>query len=107
MGPGRGAPLETPHDFALLGCVCDVMVIPGRVGLVAVDAMALGLPLVTTKHDAHAPELRAIGMKSAARAIGDSALATWLTVAAPRAVVAGAPLPQRPATSKRGRFFGR
>jgi glycosyltransferase involved in cell wall biosynthesis len=60
---GRGGPVravgrvETPHDFALLGCVCDVMVIPGRVGLVAVDAMALGLPLVTTKHDAHAPEL--------------------------------------------------
>jgi protein-tyrosine phosphatase len=53
--------------------------------------------------DAHAPDVRAIGMKSAARAIGDSALATWLTAAAPRAVVAGAPLPQRPATRKQGR----
>jgi tyrosine-protein phosphatase YwqE len=57
--------------------------------------------------DAHAPDVRAIGMKSAAQAIADSALATWLTVAAPRAVVAGAPLPKRPATHKRGRLFGR
>jgi protein-tyrosine phosphatase len=56
--------------------------------------------------DAHAPDVRAIGMKSAAQAIADSALATWLTVA-PRAVVAGAPLPKRPATHKRGRLFGR
>jgi protein-tyrosine phosphatase len=47
--------------------------------------------------DAHAPELRALGMKAAADAIGDAALATWVTVAAPRAVLAGAPLPKRPA----------
>jgi len=57
--------------------------------------------------DAHAPDLRAIGMEAAAGAIGDSALATWLTVEAPAAVVAGAPLPRRPASGKPRRFFHR
>jgi protein-tyrosine phosphatase len=82
----------------------------GRLGrrsrTAAHELIELGLAHLVAS-DAHAPELRAIGMKSAAQAIGDSALATWLTVAAPRAVVAGAPLPQRPATHKRGRLFGR
>jgi protein-tyrosine phosphatase len=57
--------------------------------------------------DAHAPELRELGMRAAADAIGDATLAAWLTVAAPRAVLAGAPLPRRPATRARRRLFGR
>jgi protein-tyrosine phosphatase len=57
--------------------------------------------------DAHAPELRALGMKEAARAIGDKPLATWLTVAVPRAILAGVPLPTRPATRPRRRLFRR
>jgi hypothetical protein len=32
------------------------MLMPGRVGLVAVDCLALGLPMITTTFDRHAPE---------------------------------------------------
>jgi glycosyltransferase involved in cell wall biosynthesis len=34
-----------------------VMVIPGRVGLVALDALVLNLPIITTKGTEHAPEI--------------------------------------------------
>lgn len=51
--------------------------------------------------DAHAPQLRAVGMTAAAAALGDEALARWLTEDVPRALVAGAPLPERP---RRRRF---
>ena len=33
------------------------MWIPGRVGLVAVDALAMGLPVHTTRYPYHAPEI--------------------------------------------------
>lgn len=46
--------------------------------------------------DAHAPSLRAIGMSSARAAIGDAALAEWLTHDVPRAIVDDDPLPPRP-----------
>ena len=46
--------------------------------------------------DAHAPSLRAVGMSSAARALGDPALAAWLVRDVPAAIVAGEPLPERP-----------
>jgi len=36
--------------------VAELIVMPGRVGLVAVDALALGLPIVTTEYPFHAPE---------------------------------------------------
>ena len=51
--------------------------------------------------DAHAPAIRAIGMSAAADAVGDEALARWLTNDVPAAVVAGAPPPPRPATRRR------
>lgn len=55
--------------------------------------------------DAHAPTVRAIGMAAARAALGDEALGRWLTEEVPRAVVDGAPLPERPqATSRRKRF---
>ena len=59
--------------------------------------------------DAHAPELRAVGMKAAADAIGHPALAAWLTVEVPAAVITGAPVPERPAARSRRprRLFGR
>ena len=58
--------------------------------------------------DAHAPEVRAIGMSSAAAAVGDSGLARWLTQDVPRAIVDGAPVPERPgATPRRRRLFRR
>jgi len=36
--------------------VADVIAMPGRVGLVAVDSLASGVPLVTTRWSDHAPE---------------------------------------------------
>jgi protein-tyrosine phosphatase len=46
--------------------------------------------------DAHAPALRGIGMSAAAEAVGDAALARWLTVDVPGAIVSGARVPERP-----------
>lgn len=52
--------IRVPHanrsQLALLGKIAQVCVIPGRVGLVAVDALALGLPLITTDWPLHGPE---------------------------------------------------
>jgi protein-tyrosine phosphatase len=54
--------------------------------------------------DAHAPEVRGIGLSSAAAALEDEALAEWLTLGVPGAIVAGEPLPGRPSrTRSRGR----
>jgi protein-tyrosine phosphatase len=53
--------------------------------------------------DAHAPQLRAVGMTAAADAVGDDALARWLTEDVPRALLDGASPPERP---KRKRFAG-
>lgn len=44
-----------PEKFTLLR-TAQVMVMPGRVGLVAVDSLASGLPIVTTDWPWHAPE---------------------------------------------------
>ena len=52
--------------------------------------------------DAHAPQVRAAGMATAAAAVGDAALARWLTEEGPAAVVSGSELPTRP----KRRFLG-
>ena len=52
--------------------------------------------------DAHAPDLRQIGMSAAARAVGDEDLARWLTEDVPAAIVAGGEIPPRPARHARG-----
>jgi protein-tyrosine phosphatase len=58
--------------------------------------------------DAHAPSVRAIGMSAAAEAVGDDALARWLTYDVPRAIVEDEQLPPRPRTGRpRRRWFGR
>lgn len=44
------------HVRALALLSADVMLIPQWVGLVAVDALAAGVPIVTTQHDSHSPE---------------------------------------------------
>jgi glycosyltransferase involved in cell wall biosynthesis len=46
-----------PEELAGLSWVVDALWIPGRVGLVAVDALALGLPILTTHFPYHAPEV--------------------------------------------------
>ena len=46
--------------------------------------------------DAHTPDIRAAGMRSAADALEDPALADWLATDVPRALVDGRSLPERP-----------
>lgn len=50
LGPLFGA------DKATAIAVSQVFLMPGRVGLVAVDSFASGRPIITTKWDLHAPE---------------------------------------------------
>ena len=52
--------------------------------------------------DAHTPDVREAGLKAAAEAVGDAALARWMTLEMPMAIVTDAPLPRRPASRKRG-----
>jgi protein-tyrosine phosphatase len=54
--------------------------------------------------DAHAPSVRAIGMRAAADALGDASLARWLTVDVPGSIVEGLPMPTRPADRRRLRL---
>lgn len=44
------------EDQALIGSVASALVMPGRIGLIAVDALALGIPILTTNWPYHAPE---------------------------------------------------
>lgn len=81
----------------------------GRIGK---RARAAGFELLErgTAHmiasDAHTPEVRGIGMSAAAAAVGDDALARWLTDDVPAAILAGNPIPERPAPRRRS-FFRR
>ncbi|HXR12826.1 MAG TPA: CpsB/CapC family capsule biosynthesis tyrosine phosphatase [Gaiellaceae bacterium] len=52
--------------------------------------------------DAHAPDVRSVGMSDAADVVGDEALARWLTDSVPAALVEGRPPPERPETRRRG-----
>ncbi|MEV0090192.1 glycosyltransferase family 4 protein [Streptomyces sp. NPDC050738] len=55
-GPVRYVGTATDAEKARLGSVADVLMVPGAVGLVAVDSFALGAPVVTTRQAAHGPE---------------------------------------------------
>lgn len=46
-----------PEDTAAYFSSAELMVIPGLVGLAIVHGFAYGLPLVTTQHDFHSPEI--------------------------------------------------
>lgn len=74
-----------------------------RVQRCAKELLGRGLAHLVAS-DAHAPEVRAVGLRSAADAVGDEALARWLTVDVPAAIVDDSPLPDRPERSKRRRF---
>jgi len=57
-----GEPLEylgrlDGHEKALALSVSDLALIPEWVGLVAVDALVAGVPIVTTHHHSHSPEI--------------------------------------------------
>ena len=56
--------------------------------------------------DAHAPDVRSVGLRGAAAEAGDGALARWLTEDVPEALLAGLPLPARPESAK-SRFLRR
>jgi protein-tyrosine phosphatase len=61
----------------------------------ALRLLDLGLAHLVAS-DAHSPAVRGIGLRSAAEAIGDAALARWLTEDVPAAIVDGDELPHRP-----------
>jgi glycosyltransferase involved in cell wall biosynthesis len=56
-GPIVHIPEARAEELAELGHVAGAIWMPGRVGLVAVDALALGLPVCTTQFAYHAPEI--------------------------------------------------
>ena len=45
-----------PVDKAVLAASCDLLAVPGLVGLVAIDSFVLGIPIVTVAPWNHAPE---------------------------------------------------
>jgi protein-tyrosine phosphatase len=60
----------------------------------ALRLLELGLVHVLAS-DAHGPHIRREGLGAAARGLGDPALARYLTVEAPAAILAGEPVPER------------
>jgi protein-tyrosine phosphatase len=103
--PERNAEVQSnPERLRALvnsGALCQVTAasLDGRIGK---RSRACGLRLVESElaqlvaSDAHTPDVRGIGMSGAARALGDEALARWLTHEVPAAIVGGAPIPPRP-----------
>jgi protein-tyrosine phosphatase len=112
--PERNADVQAaPERLAALvdgGTLIQVTAasVDGRLGRAA---RATGLRLVELElahmiaSDAHHPGIRTIGMSAAARAVGDEALAAWLTEDVPRAIVEDTGIPQRPQRRGRWRFW--
>lgn len=57
--------------------------------------------------DAHSPDIRSIGLRDAAAAVGSEPLARWLTELVPQAIVEATPLPPRPPSPKRRGLLAR
>jgi protein-tyrosine phosphatase len=79
--------------------------VDGRIGRAARTCAAQLLELELAHmiaSDAHAPAVREIGLSAAARALGDEALAAWLTDGVPRAILEDTPVPARPRRGRRG-----
>lgn len=64
------------------------------------ELIRLGLAHLVAS-DAHGRSIRGPGLAAAARAVGDPALADWLTFRVPHAIVTGSPLPERPSSRRR------
>lgn len=103
--PGRMGPLVEAGALVQLTAAS----VDGRLGhpsrRAAARLLEMGLAHVLAS-DAHMPGVRAAGLSSAAAAIGDGALARWLTRDVPAALVEGADVPGRPARARR-RTWGR
>lgn len=111
--PERNAEVQgNPERLRALvdgGALCQVTAasLDGRIGK---RSRACGLALVESglahlvASDAHAPDVRGIGMSDAARALEDVALARWLTYDVPAAIVGGIPIPPRPPGIRRRGF---
>ncbi|MGH3036417.1 MAG: tyrosine-protein phosphatase [Gaiellaceae bacterium] len=96
-------------EAARMGALVQVTAasLDGRLGRssqkTAVRLLELGLVHLLAS-DAHTPEIREAGLADAAAAAGDEALARFLTVDAPTAIVAGEALPERPPWARRRRW---
>ena len=69
-----------PDDMAALASIAELLLVPGRVGLVAVDSLVLGLPIVTTRWPYHAPEFEYLIDNLNARVVDDDVHAYSLVV---------------------------
>ena len=89
------------HEFVDGGMLVQLTAasVDGRLGKRAretsIALLDLGLAHLLAS-DAHAPSIREIGLSAAAQSLGDDELARWLTEDVPAAIIAGAPLPERP-----------
>ena len=71
----------------------------------AAAAALVGAGLVhVLASDAHQSHVRAFGLRAGRDAVGDEALAVYLTETVPAAIVAGEPLPPRPEPARRRRL---
>jgi protein-tyrosine phosphatase len=101
---------ERLRPIALTGTLVQLTAasVDGRLGrrarTASFDLLDRGLAHLIAS-DAHRPQVRGIGLRSAAEAIGDPALAAWLTEAVPAAIVAGEPPPARPPPGRRPSFI--
>jgi protein-tyrosine phosphatase len=97
---------ERLRPVALSGALCQLTAasLDGRLGRRSRDAafelLERDLAQLVAS-DAHTPDVRGIGMSGAADAVGDAALAQWLTETVPAAIVAGEPVPAKPAPARR------
>lgn len=97
---------ERLRPIALSGALCQLTAasLDGRLGRrnrdAAFELLERGLAHLIAS-DAHTPDIRGIGMSGAADAVGDPALARWLTETVPAAIVAGEPVPATPAPVRR------
>lgn len=53
----RHVPVRFGREKAVLARACELMLLPGAVGLAILDAFAFRLPLVTTREGKHGPEI--------------------------------------------------
>lgn len=64
---------RTGQSLAEIACAAQVLAMPGRVGLVAVDALALGLPVIMTDWSQNGPEREYLSDSTAVTSADDTA----------------------------------